>query len=129
MPKKIVKSRKKVAKEVFEGRIYIHSSFNNTLITVTDNNGNAIASGSAGAAGFKGSKKATPYAAGQALKTVLEKAKSFGLKKAITLVSGVGPGRDASLRAISQSGLTIDSIKDITPIPHNGCRPKKTRRI
>ena len=129
MAKKIIKSKKKTIREVREGRIYIQSSFNNTLILITDQSGNSLVQTSAGLAGFKGTKKATPYAAGQATKLALAKIEPFGLQTVSILVSGVGPGRDAALRALTQSSLQVESIKDVTPVPHNGPRSKKPRRV
>lgn len=129
MAKKVIKAKKKARGEVREGRIYIQSSFNNTIIAITDRSGNSLVQTSAGSAGFKGTKKATPYAAGQATKLALSKIEPLGLQTVSILVSGVGPGRDAALRALTQSSLQVDSIKDITPIPHNGPRSKKPRRV
>ncbi|MFZ5932959.1 MAG: 30S ribosomal protein S11 [Patescibacteria group bacterium] len=112
------------------GKIYISASFNNTLVTVTDTKGGVLAWGSAGASGFKGTRKATPYAATTAVDKVVRKAKEdFGLKEVEIYVKGPGPGRDAALRAIRAQGLKISLIADVTPIPHNGPRPKKKRRV
>ncbi len=121
--------KQKVYKEVPKGRIYIYSTYNNTIITATDENGNVIASSSAGKMGFSGPKKATPHAAGIIANDVLEKIKKFNLKEVKIFVKGIGTGRDTALRTIAYSGLNIVSIKDITPIPHNGCRPPKVRRV
>ncbi len=110
------------------GRIYITASFNNTLISVTDVNGNVICWGSTGASGFKGSRKSTPFAATTAIDNVIKKAKELGLTTAQVFIKGPGPGRDAVLGVIRASGLKISQIADITPMPHNGCRPKKKRR-
>jgi len=110
-------------------KIYITSSFNNTIVTLTDERGNVVAWASAGSSGFKGTKKGTPFAAQIAVNKVLEKANAFGIKQLNIFISGPGPGRETALRAVAQSGLRIVSIKDITPIPHNGCRPPKPRRV
>ena len=125
--KKIVKKRSKA--QVYSGSIYVQSTFNNTLITITDDRGNVIASASAGALGFKGAKKSTPYAAQLAMSSAVEKAKARGFHKANIFVSGVGPGRDSAVRALSSAGIEASTIKDITPIAHNGCRQKKARRV
>lgn len=121
--------RRKVAKRLSEGIIYIQSTFNNAIITITDKAGNAAAWASAGSCGFKGTKKSTPFAATQTAKIVIEKAKNFGLERAFVYISGVGNGREAAVRAFAGSGIQITGIKDITPLPHNGCRPKKPRRV
>lgn len=124
---KVVK--KKVKKSVYTGNIYIQSTFNNTIISVTDETGNVITWASAGSIGFKGAKKSTPYAAGLATTGAVEKAKAFGLSKVKVFVSGVGAGRESAVRALVNSNLTVETIKDITPIAHNGCRAKKERRV
>jgi small subunit ribosomal protein S11 len=121
--------KKKALKVVNAGSVYIQSTFNNTIVTVTDDNGGVIAWSSAGSIGFKGSKKSTPYAASLAASAAIEKAKLRGLKKANIFISGVGAGRDSAIRAFHNANIEIDMIKDITPIPHNGCRRKKARRI
>jgi len=110
------------------GRIYITATFNNTLISVTDINGHVVCWGSTGASGFKGSRKSTPFAATTAIDNVIKKAKELGLTTAQVFIKGPGPGRDAVLGVIRTSGLKISQIADITPMPHNGCRPKKKRR-
>lgn len=125
--KKIVKKRSKAP--VYSGSIYIQSTFNNTLITITDDRGNTIASSSAGALGFKGTKKCTPYAAQLAISAAVEKAKARGFSKANIFVSGVGPGRDSAVRALSNANIDVISVKDITPLAHNGCRAPKARRV
>lgn len=129
--KKLTKTTaKKRAKSLVQsGNIYIQSTFNNTLITITDEIGGAIAASSAGALGFKGSKKSTPYAAQLAVAAAVDKAKNRGFNKGNVFVSGVGPGRDAAVRALGNASIDISVIKDITPIPHNGCRAKKPRRV
>ncbi len=129
--KKLVKKKKKkVARIVKVGRAYIQATYNNTMITLTDNNGDVIAWASAGLAGFKGAKKATPYAAQIITKIASQKAKEeYGLQEVSVFVSGVGTGREAAIRALNANGLDVSSIKDTTPVPHNGCRPKKPRRV
>lgn len=122
-------TKKKIWRQVQKARIYIYSTYNNTIITVTDTDGKVIVSSSAGKIGFSGPKKATPYAAGVVVKDIYEKIKNFGIKEAQILVKGVGTGRDAALRAFAGLGINISSVKDITPIPHNGCRPPKVRRV
>lgn len=119
-----------IKKQVASGKIYIHASFNNTLVTVTGENGETLAWGSSGASGFKGTRRATPYAATTSVEKVLAKAKSdFGLKEVEVYIKGPGPGRDAALRAIRAAGVGISLIADVTPVPHNGPRPKKKRRV
>jgi small subunit ribosomal protein S11 len=125
--KTIVKKRAKSA--VPSGNIYIQSTFNNTLITITDEKGNSIAASSAGAIGFRGAKKSTPYAAQLAVSAAVEKAKARGFSKANIFVSGVGPGRDAAVRALINANIEAGLIKDVTPLAHNGCRAKKARRV
>ena len=129
MAKKITAKKKKVTRVVEAGILNVKSTFNNTIVTLSDTSGNVINWSSAGSLGFKGSKKSTPYAAGQAMKAVLEKSKPVGLKEVVVNVSGVGAGRESAVRAIIGSGLKISRINDVTPIPHNGCRAKKPRRI
>jgi small subunit ribosomal protein S11 len=104
-------------------------TYNNTIVTLTDQTGGVLAWSSAGLNGFKGPKKATPYAAGIIVKNAVEKAKEYGLQEVDVFIKGVGAGREASVRALHANGLSVTSIKDITPIPHNGCRPKKVRRV
>jgi small subunit ribosomal protein S11 len=129
--KKPMRKKKKRAKvRVETGKIYIKASYNNTIVAATDLNGNVISWASAGMAGFKGPKKATSYAAQIIAKIVLMKAKEdYGLKEASVFVKGIGTGREAAVRAVNANGINVTSIKDITPIPHNGCRPKKPRRV
>ena len=120
----------KTKKEVEYGKIYVSASFNNTLVTVTDESGNTLAWGSAGHTGFKGTRKATPFAATTAVEQVVKKVKEeHGLKEAEVFIKGPGPGRDASLRAIKAAGVKISLIADVTPMPHDGPRPKKKRRV
>lgn len=125
--KKIVK--KKTRSAVVSGNIYIQSTFNNTIVTVTDDLGNVIAWSTSGAMGFKGAKKSTPYASQITVANVMEKAKARGFSKAKVFVSGVGTGRDSAVRALANAQIQIESIKDTTPIAHNGCRAKKARRV
>lgn len=120
---------KQKTKKITNGRIYITASFNNTLITVTDEKGDAVCSGSTGEAGFKGARKSTPYAATVAVENILKKARFLGLNQAQCFIKGPGPGREAALRVLRASGIRISLIADVTPMPHNGCRPKKRRRI
>ena len=123
------KSKSKSKKRVVTGIAHILSSFNNTIITISDDNGNTLAWSSAGYKGFKGSRKSTPFAAQIAAEDVGNKAKEFGVKSLKVEVSGPGSGREAALRSLQSIGFVIISIKDVTPIPHNGCRPRKRRRV
>lgn len=128
--KKQTKKAKKTGVVVSaKGGVYISATFNNTLVTVTNDKGDTIAWGSSGARGFKGTRKSTPYAAGLAMEDAAKKAIGQGLKNVDVYIKGPGPGRDSALRAIKASGLSISSISDITPIPHNGPRAKKKRRV
>ena len=120
---------RKPRKNVPYGKAYIHATFNNTIISMTDQQGNVVCWASAGTAGFKGSRKSTPYAARLAAQQAAEKAQEHGMQEVDVLVKGPGPGREAAIRAIQGSGLKARSITDITPIPHNGCRPRKKRRV
>lgn len=130
MAKKANKSKKTKTRKVPYGKVYISASFNNTLITITDEEGNTVKWGSAGNAGFKGTRKSTPFAATTAVEQVIGGAKEeLGLKEVEIYVKGPGPGRDAALRAIRSAGMKISQIADLTPIPHNGPRPKKRRRV
>ena len=123
------KSRKrKVKKNVPEGNAYIHSTFNNTIVTITDNDGNAISWASAGTLGFKGSKKSTPFAAGMSAEATAKAAYDMGMRKVEVFVKGLGPGRETAIRSLQTAGLEITAIDDVTPIPHNGCRPPKRPR-
>ncbi|OGB73866.1 30S ribosomal protein S11 [candidate division Kazan bacterium RIFCSPHIGHO2_01_FULL_44_14] len=121
--------KKRVKLNVVEGRVYIKSTFNNTLITITDTEGRVIATGSAGQQGFRGSKKSTSFAASKAASAAIGKALTTGLQRLQIFVQGVGTGRDAAIRAIAQAGVDVTSIKDMTPIPHNGPRARKARRV
>lgn len=121
--------KKKVAQKVVVGVAHVKASYNNTIVTLTDLTGNVISWASAGMAGFKGPKKSTPYAAQIIARIAVEKAKEMGLQEVSVFVKGVGTGRESAIRALNANGLIISSIKDVTPIPHNGCRPKKPRRV
>lgn len=122
-------SKKKVYKQVLTGRAYIKATYNNTIVTFTDADGNVLSSSSAGANGFRGAKKATPYAASMIVKNAAESLAPYGVKEVHVFVKGVGLGRDAAVRAINANGITILGIKDITPVPHNGCRSRRPRRV
>jgi small subunit ribosomal protein S11 len=121
--------RRKAKKLVSEGVAHIHSTFNNTIITITDPVGSAIAWSSAGSVGFKGSRKGTPFAAQMAAESAAKKAMEYGLRTVQVFVKGPGAGRESALRALQAAGFTVSVIKDVTPIPHNGCRPPKRRRV
>lgn len=128
MPKQ-AKGRRRERKSVPVGRAYIQSTFNNTIVTLTDLQGNVIAWGSSGTAGFKGSRKGTPYAAQMAARDAARRAMEHGLRQVEVCVKGPGSGREAAIRSLQSSGLYITGIRDVTPIPHNGCRPPKRRRV
>ena len=121
--------RKKVKKSVSDGIAHVHASFNNTIITITDRQGNALSWATAGGSGFRGSRKSTPFAAQVAAERAGEMAKEYGLKNLEVFVKGPGPGRESSIRALNAVGYKITNITDVTPIPHNGCRPPKKRRV
>lgn len=129
MAKKAGKQRKKEARAIPKGIAHIQSTFNNTVITITDPNGNTIAWESAGVLGFKGSRKSTPFAAQMAAESVAKKAMDQGVRQVEVFVKGPGAGREAAIRSLQAAGLEINLIKDVTPIPHNGCRPPKRRRV
>lgn len=120
--------KRKVKKNVPEGKAFIHSTFNNTIVTISDMNGNAISWASAGTLGFKGSKKSTPFAAGMAAEAAGKAAADMGMKKVEVYVKGLGSGRETAIRSLQTAGLEITTISDVTPIPHNGCRPPKRPR-
>ena len=122
-------TKKKVVKQVPRGNAYIQASYNNTIVTLTDPNGNVLSWGSAGMAGFKGPKKATPYAASTVVKNAVEKAADYGLKEVTAYIKGIGGGRESAIRALHSNGLNVVAINEVTPIPHNGCRPPKRRRV
>ena len=123
------RTRKKVKKNVVDGIAHIHASFNNTIVTITDRQGNALAWATSGNAGFKGSRKSTPFAAQVAAERAGRVAQEYGVKNIEVRVKGPGPGRDSAVRALNAIGLKISSISDVTPVPHNGCRPPKRRRV
>jgi small subunit ribosomal protein S11 len=123
------KSRKKVKKTVVDGIAHVHASFNNTIITITDRHGNALCWATAGGSGFRGSRKSTPFAAQVAADKAGRAALDFGMKNLEVRVKGPGPGRDSAVRALNNCGFDISQINDVTPIPHNGCRPPKKRRV
>ena len=123
------RARKKVKKNVTEGIAHIHASFNNTIITITDRQGNALSWATSGGAGFKGSRKSTPFAAQVAAEAAGRAAQECGVKNLEVRIKGPGPGRESSVRALASLGIRINSISDVTPVPHNGCRPQKRRRI
>jgi len=129
MPTKDKAKKKKMARGVSEGIAHIQASFNNTIITITDKQGNVLAWSAPGIVGYSGSKKSTPFAAQIAASDAAKKAKEVGIKEVEVWVKGPGFGRESAIRALQASGLTITTIKDVTPIPHNGCRPKKKRRV
>ncbi len=130
MPKQAkAKGRRKEKKSVANGKVFIQSTFNNTIVTLTDAQGNVLSWGSAGSSGFKGSRKGTPYAAQLASHEAARKAMEHGLRQIEVFVKGPGSGREAAIRSLQSSGLYITSIRDITPVPHNGCRPPKIRRV
>ncbi len=122
-------TKKRVKKNVEHGQAHIQASFNNTIVTLTDSQGNALSWASAGGLGFRGSKKSTPYAAQMAAETATKAALVHGLKTVDVFVKGPGSGREAAIRALAANGLTVVSIRDVTPVPHNGCRPPKRRRV
>ncbi len=124
------KGKKEIkGKKLTCGKVFIQSTYNNTIITITDTDGNVLAWESAGGIGFKGPKKATPFAASKIIESLMRKLAKTGLKEVMVFVKGVGSGREASVRALVSQGIDILSIKDVTPIPHNGCRPRKPRRV
>ena len=121
--------KSKVRRTLAHGRVHIHATFNNTIVTITDTQGNALLSGSAGKAGFKGSRKSSPFAARMAAQETMAAATDLGLQEVDILVKGPGPGREAAIRAVQSAGVRVRLISDVTPIPHNGCRPPKKRRM
>ena len=127
--KRATKQRRRERKNVPQGHVHVQASFNNTIITITDPTGAVISWGSAGVVGFKGSRKSTPYAAGMAAENAARKAMENGLRQVEVYVKGPGAGREAAIRSLQATGLQVVSITDVTPIPHNGCRPPKRRRV
>jgi small subunit ribosomal protein S11 len=122
-------ARKKIKKNVVDGIAHVHASFNNTIVTITDRQGNALCWATAGGSGFRGSRKSTPFAAQVAADRAADVALGFGMKNLEVMVNGPGPGRDSAVRALNNKGFKISNITDVTPIPHNGCRPPKKRRV
>ena len=129
MAKKVVRSKRKEKKHIESGAAHIRSTFNNTIVTITDINGNALSWASAGGLGFRGSRKSSPFAAQMAAEQAAKAAMEHGLRQVEVFVKGPGAGREAAIRALQAAGLEVNSIKDVTPIPHNGCRPPKRRRV
>ncbi|MCL4459382.1 MAG: 30S ribosomal protein S11 [Chloroflexi bacterium] len=127
--RKGARPRRRVRKQIPVGRAYIQSTFNNTIVTITDPNGNVITWSSSGGAGFKGSRKSTPYAAGVAAEKAARQAMEHGMRQVDVFVKGPGSGREAAIRSLQAAGLAVTAITDVTPIPHNGCRPPKRRRV
>lgn len=122
-------AKKKEKRSVPSGRVYINATFNNTIVSITDDSGNVIAWSSSGHLNFKGSRKSTPYAAQMAARDAAEKSRDYGLREVDVLVKGPGIGRESAIRAVANEGIRIRQIRDITPLPHNGCRPRKRRRV
>ena len=129
MAEKVVRTKRKEKKHIESGAAHIRSTFNNTIVTLTDTNGNALSWASAGGLGFRGSRKSTPFAAQMAAEQAAKAAMEHGLRTVEVFVKGPGSGREAAIRALQAAGLEVTSIKDVTPIPHNGCRPPKRRRV
>ena len=129
MARKVVRTRRRERKNIESGVAHIKSTFNNTIVTITDTTGNALSWSSAGSMGFKGSRKSTPFAAQMAAETAAKAAMEHGLKIVECFVKGPGSGREAAIRALQATGLEVNLIRDVTPIPHNGCRPPKRRRV
>ena len=129
MVKTAIKSRKRIKRNVLDGIAHIHASFNNTIITITDREGNTLSWATSGGSGFRGSRKSTPFAAQIASQKAGEAAKEFGLENLEVFIKGPGPGRESAVRALNTVGFKITNITDVTPIPHNGCRPPKRRRV
>ncbi len=123
------RTRKKVKRDISDGIAHVHASFNNTIVTITDRQGNALCWATAGGSGFRGSRKSTPFAAQVAAERAGEKAQEYGMKNLEVCVKGPGPGRESAVRALNAKGFRITNISDVTPIPHNGCRPPKKRRV
>ena len=126
---KVTPRKKKVKRTVLDGIAHIHASFNNTIVTITDRQGNSLAWATSGGSGFRGSRKSTPFAAQIASQKACEAAKEYGLKNLEVFIRGPGPGRESAIRALNAAGYKITNITDVTPVPHNGCRPPKKRRV
>ena len=129
MARKVTRTKKKVKKNIANGVVHIQSTFNNTIVTITDSTGGTVAWSSAGVQGFKGSRKSTPFAAQLAAEDAAKKAMEHGMRNVEVYVKGPGPGRESALRSLQSAGFNVTLIKDVTPIPHNGCRPPKRRRV
>jgi small subunit ribosomal protein S11 len=129
MAKASARQRKRVKKNIVDGVVHVHASFNNTIITISDRQGNALSWATAGGSGFRGSRKSTPFAAQVAAEKAGEVVKEFGMKNLDVEIKGPGPGRESAVRALNNMGFKISNITDVTPIPHNGCRPPKRRRV
>jgi small subunit ribosomal protein S11 len=129
MSKTLVRVKKRVKKQIVDGIAHIHASFNNTIVSITDRQGNTLGWATAGGSGFRGSRKSTPFAAQVAAEKCAEEVKDFGIKNLEVMVKGPGPGRESTIRALNAAGFRITNITDVTPIPHNGCRPSKKRRV
>ena len=127
--RKVVRTKKKVKKNILNGVVHIQSSFNNTIVTITDPMGNVVSWSTAGMNGFKGSRKSTPFAAQLASEDAAKKAREHGLKNVEVYVKGPGPGRESAVKSLQAAGLNVTMIKDVTPVPHNGCKPPKRRRV
>jgi small subunit ribosomal protein S11 len=123
------KGARKVKRTLSSGQVHIFATFNNTIVTITDSQGNTVAWGSAGSVGFKGSRKSTPFAARLAAEQAIKAAMAMGIQEVELIIKGPGPGRESAIRAVQSQGLKVTSIRDITPVPHNGCRPPKKRRV
>ena len=128
-PQRSKRGPKKAKKVLSSGKIHVYASFNNTIITVTDQQGNTVTWSSAGAVGFKGGRKSTPFAARLAMESALKSAMDMGIREVDLIVKGPGPGRESAIRAVSAAEIRVNSIEDVTPVPHNGCRPPKRRRV
>ncbi len=126
---RVKRTTKKAKRAVSYGQAHVHATFNNTIVTITDGQGNAVSWGSAGMAGFKGSRKSTPYAARMAAQSAAKAAMDMGMMEIDIFVKGPGPGRESAIRTLQSAGLRVTSITDVTPVPHNGCRPPKKRRV
>ncbi|CAL4323555.1 30S ribosomal protein S11 [Buchnera aphidicola] len=129
MPKKKIRIKRRIKKKITDGIAHIYASFNNTIVTITDKQGNSLGWATSGGSGFRGSRKSTPFAAQVAAEKCVEKIKDYGLKNLEVMVKGPGPGRESTIRALNTAGFRITNITDVTPIPHNGCRPPKKRRV
>lgn len=127
--KQVARVKRREKKNIINGIVHVNATFNNTIVTISDEGGNVVSWATAGASGFKGSKKSTPYAAQIAADNAAKKAMEHGLKNVSVIVKGPGSGRETALRALHAAGLTVSAVRDVTPVPHNGCRPRKRRRV